>query len=83
MKKRYHGAATKSVRPAMQGSGHGSNLTFPNPSQAIHVAPQKDRMAADVGGDAHMSVGGSKSLGHQDLIETGAGKGPRKVREQY
>lgn len=83
MKKKHHGHATKSVKPKMHGDGHGSNLTLKHPEHSIHVAPQKDRMAGNVGGNAHMEPD-AKSLGHQELYETGgAMKGPKKAHEKY
>lgn len=79
--KKHHGKASKSVHHGMHGDGHGSNLKLKSPSQAIHVAPQKDKMAGNVGGSAHMAPS-EKSLGHQDLIESGSGKLGHK-REKY
>lgn len=68
-------------KPAAQGSGKGSNLKLPNPAQSMHVSPAKDKMAGNVGGDAHMAPS-SKSMGYQDLIKSGA-KGVKKSREKY
>lgn len=33
----------------------GSNKTLPNPSQTITVKPKKDKLAGNVGGNAHMN----------------------------
>ena len=86
-KEKHTGPHTRVTHPQMHGSpgNLGSNLKFKNTTQAVHVAEQKDTMAHNVGGSAaHMMVD-SKSLGYQNLIESG-GKSPskaRKVREKY
>ena len=85
MKKgRHHGSATKSVG-STTGGGGGSNFKLPNPSQAIHVEGQPDRMAHNVGGSsAHMGVGGGNDFGPPKPMTYSGGKGaPKTGRERY
>jgi hypothetical protein len=76
-KSRHHGSATKSVRASMLGGG---NLKLPNPKQAIHVAPQKDTLSHNVGGNEHMGPAGE--MGHEDYIASGGKGKPHKTHEE-
>lgn len=77
---KHHGPATHSVRPAIHGSG--GNLKLPHPSQAMHVAPQKDKMAHNVGGAEHMGPKGEFGPAHEIMESSGKGA-PKKVKDRY
>ncbi len=61
MANKHHGRATKSVKP----------LGSKSLSQTLHVSPQKDNMAANVGGSSAHLLPSSKAMGHQDIKESG------------
>lgn len=82
MKKHHPGHGHKRAKQAGQSNAHGSNLELPHASQAMHVKPAKDTMAHNVGGSGAHQMVDSKSMGHEDLIES-SGKGLKKVKEKY
>ena len=53
------------------------NMKLPKAKQSVHVMQQKDKMAANVGGAAHMSPS-AKALPKQKEIKKSGGKVGKK-----
>lgn len=61
----------------------GGNLTLPKAKQSQHVKPEKDHMAKNVGGDAHMQAGDDRGPAVPEMETGGENKKPSKKKGEY